>query len=90
MFEGQFGNDHVDAIMAIGNGKILSKEPGQTDDSGRWAPLATGEFLLGHPDEAQENCRQHRSCRGHAQRHLPGVPQAALENVASFTNFIDA
>jgi len=31
---------------AIGNGKIIAKD--------KWAPLATGEFLLGHPDEAQE------------------------------------
>lgn len=46
VFEGQFGDPHVEDIMAVGAGKILP--------SGQWAPLATGEFLLGHPDEAQE------------------------------------
>jgi Dyp-type peroxidase family len=53
VFEGQFGDPHADAAMAIGNGKVLDKTPDGDDDS-RWAPLATGEFLLGHPDEAQE------------------------------------
>lgn len=28
---------------------------GKLDDENRWAPLAAGEFLLGHPDEANEN-----------------------------------
>jgi len=46
VFEGQFGDAHVEDIMAVGAGKILA--------TGDWAPLATGEFLLGHPDEAQE------------------------------------
>ena len=53
VFEGQFGDPHADAAMAIGNGKVMDKTPDGDDDS-RWAPLATGEFLLGHPDEAQE------------------------------------
>jgi Dyp-type peroxidase family len=55
VFEGQFGDAHADAIMAIGNGKILDAKHGApNDDESRWGPLATGEFLLGHPDEAQE------------------------------------
>src|SRR5258708_11440113 len=55
VFEGQFGDSRVDAIMAFGNGKILDAKPGSSNDGdGRWAPLATGEFLLGHPDEAKE------------------------------------
>ena len=53
VFEGQFGDPHADAAMAIGNGKVLEKAP-EGGDGSRWAPLATGEFLLGHPDEAQE------------------------------------
>lgn len=44
VFEGQFGNDTLN--QAQGRGKLTSK--------GTWEPLATGEFLLGHPDEAQE------------------------------------
>ncbi|HXQ17587.1 MAG TPA: hypothetical protein VN814_23465 [Caulobacteraceae bacterium] len=45
VFVGQYGPKAV-AIKQIGGGKLL---PDQT-----WAPIATGEFLLGHPDEAQE------------------------------------
>jgi Dyp-type peroxidase family len=44
VFEGQFGNDTLNE--AQGNGKLTP--------NGNWEPLATGEFLLGHPDEAQE------------------------------------
>jgi deferrochelatase/peroxidase EfeB len=44
-FEGQLGPAAL-KIKMIGGGKL---EPDQT-----WAPLATGEFLLGYPDEAQE------------------------------------
>jgi Dyp-type peroxidase family len=89
VFEGQFGNDHVEAIMAIGNGKILSKQPGETDDSGRWAPLATGEFLLGHPDEAQETADS--TVPVEVMRNGTFLVYRKLhENVASFTNFIEA
>ncbi len=45
IFEGQYPPESQ-AQAAIGGGKLL---PDQT-----WAPLATGEFLLGYPDEAQE------------------------------------
>ncbi|HVU30066.1 MAG TPA: hypothetical protein VHE36_06680 [Sphingomicrobium sp.] len=45
VFEGQFPKE-IEAIRARGNGKLNS--------SGQWVPLATGEFLLGYPDEAQE------------------------------------
>jgi Dyp-type peroxidase family len=45
VFEGQFSPE-AERLRKIGGGKLL---PDQT-----WAPLATGEFLLGHPDEAQE------------------------------------
>ena len=45
VFEGQFAPD-VEAARVPGRGKIKP--------DGSWAPLATGEFLLGHPDESQE------------------------------------
>jgi deferrochelatase/peroxidase EfeB len=45
VFEGQYG-PKAGKIKMIGGGKLL---PDQS-----WAPLATGEFLLGYPDEAQE------------------------------------
>jgi deferrochelatase/peroxidase EfeB len=45
VFEGQLSGEGV-RLRMIGGGKILP------DLS--WAPLATGEFLLGYPDEAQE------------------------------------
>jgi Dyp-type peroxidase family len=44
VFEGQYEKD--EATYVVGGGKI-------TPD-GKWGALATGEFLLGHPDEAQE------------------------------------
>lgn len=44
VFTGQFEPD-VEAEKVIGRGKLL---PDQS-----WAPLATGEFVLGYPDESQ-------------------------------------
>jgi deferrochelatase/peroxidase EfeB len=45
VFEGQYGPG-AEALRAIGGGKI--------DRDQSWKPLATGELLLGHADEAQE------------------------------------
>lgn len=45
VFEGQYSGELED-IRAIGSGAL---RPDQT-----WRPLATGEFLMGYPDEAQE------------------------------------
>ena len=45
VFEGQLSGE-AERLRAIGGGKI-SKD-------NQWAPIATGEFLLGYPDEAQE------------------------------------
>ena len=45
VFEGQF-TPAAERLRAIGGGKI--------DRDQNWRALATGEFLLGHPDEAQE------------------------------------
>jgi deferrochelatase/peroxidase EfeB len=45
VFEGEYpGRD--ERAAAQGNGAF--------DGAGKWRPLATGEFLLGYPDEAQE------------------------------------
>jgi len=90
VFEGQFGDAHVEAIMAIGNGKILNVKPGKSpDDPGRWAPLATGEFLLGHPDEAQET--PDTTYPSEIMRNGTFLVYRKLhENVASFNKFIDA
>lgn len=46
VFEGQFETDE-EAKKVKGRGKWMDPEKG-------WEPLATGEFLLGHPDESQE------------------------------------
>lgn len=45
VFEGQLP-PALERLRAIGGGKLLADRS--------WAPLATGEFLLGYPDEAQE------------------------------------
>jgi deferrochelatase/peroxidase EfeB len=45
VFEGQYPGP-AERLRVIGQGKLTGAET--------WEPLATGEFLLGHPDEAQE------------------------------------
>ncbi|PWB84083.1 MAG: hypothetical protein C3F11_03175, partial [Methylocystaceae bacterium] len=45
VFEGQYARP-LEELEARGNGAV--------DGKGNWRPLATGEFLLGYPDEAQE------------------------------------
>jgi Dyp-type peroxidase family len=45
VFEGQYPKPYEKTVM-VGNGAF--------DGAGNWRPLATGEFLLGYPDEAQE------------------------------------
>ncbi len=45
IFEGQLCPKDIQQRV-VGNGKV--------DGQGTWSPLATGEFLLGYPDEAQE------------------------------------
>ncbi|HEY6873215.1 MAG TPA: hypothetical protein VI298_10865 [Geobacteraceae bacterium] len=78
VFDGQYPPE-TEAQAAIGGGKLL---PDQT-----WAPLATGEFLLGYPDEAQEVPGETypfefiRNGTFMAYRKLH-------ENVASFRNYI--
>ena len=80
VFAGQYG-PKAEAIKQIGGGKLL---PDQT-----WAPLATGEFLLGYPDEAQEipgaamPLEFSRNGTFMAYRKLH-------ENTASFSSYISA
>jgi Dyp-type peroxidase family len=45
VFQGQFPGP-AQALRVVGQGKLTGAQT--------WEPLATGEFLLGHPDEAQE------------------------------------
>jgi deferrochelatase/peroxidase EfeB len=45
VFEGQYPGGHEREVQ---NGS------GAVDGAGQWRPLATGEFLLGYPDESQE------------------------------------
>ena len=46
VFKGQLPDEEMQSRV-IGNGKWMSKSKG-------WEPLATGEFILGYPDESQE------------------------------------
>lgn len=46
VFEGQLRPED-EAKLVLGRGKWMSPDKG-------WQPLATGEFVLGHPDESQE------------------------------------
>ncbi|MDV3459144.1 hypothetical protein RZN05_19260 [Sphingomonas sp. HF-S4] len=45
VFSGQFSGE-AERVRVAGGGKLMA--------DGSWQPLATGEFLLGYPDEAQE------------------------------------
>ena len=49
-FDGQHTGTKA-AQLVIGNGKLV---PGARGGAASWQALATGEFILGHPDEAQE------------------------------------
>jgi Dyp-type peroxidase family len=88
VFEGQFGDAHADAAMAIGNGKIVSAKPDDPkSETSRWAPVATGEFLLGHPDEAQETADC--SAPGEVLRNGTFLVYRKLhENVGKFRAFV--
>lgn len=78
VFEGQYPAEQLQAA-AVGQGAV--------DGNGNWRPLATGEFLLGYPDEAQETPGSamplsfSRNGTFLAYRKLH-------ENVASWRNFI--
>tara|TARA_R110002096_G_scaffold257381_1_gene450748 strand:+ start:69474 stop:71150 length:1677 start_codon:yes stop_codon:yes gene_type:complete len=49
VFEGQYPVE-IEKERVIGRGKYIPNDEGVLT----WEPIATGEFLLGHPDEAQE------------------------------------
>jgi hypothetical protein len=59
----------------IGNGKLV---PGRRGAAASWQPLATGEFILGHADEAGAADRGGTG-PADAQRDLHGLAQAAPE-----------
>ena len=67
VFEGQI----TDEYRVAGRGKLTRE--------GGWARLETGEFLLGHPDEAHEYPPAPRADPAVPQRYLHGVPQTAPE-----------
>ena len=46
VFEGQYSDPEIMGKEVIGQGKLTAEQ--------NWVPLATGEFLLGYADEAQE------------------------------------
>lgn len=50
VFDGQYPAP-VESAKVLGNGKLTTADD---DKTLVWKPLATGEFLLGYPDEAQE------------------------------------
>ena len=72
--------------LSIGGGKPTGQDP---RTAAGWAPIATGEFVLGHPDEASE------------YPEAPGPPlfsrngsfmayRKLHQNVASFENYLEA
>jgi Dyp-type peroxidase family len=89
VFEGQFGSPWADFEMSVGNGKLLPAKKGQDPlDPERWAPLATGELLLGYPDEAQEIAPM--AAPGEIMRNGTFMVFRKLhENVKSFHDYFD-
>jgi deferrochelatase/peroxidase EfeB len=53
-FTDALGDPVFEAQYPEGFEKQAAEGNGAVDGSGNWRPLATGEFLLGYPDEAQE------------------------------------
>jgi deferrochelatase/peroxidase EfeB len=53
-FTDALGDPVFEAQYPDGFEKEAAKGNGAVDGAGNWRPLATGEFLLGYPDEAQE------------------------------------
>jgi len=85
VFEGQFGPE-LEAVQVVGNGKLLGKK--SADEPNQWVPLATGEFLLGYPDEAQEVAGA--AMPWEFSRNGTFMSYRKLhENVVSFRRFLD-
>lgn len=53
-FVDAIGDPVFEGQLPDGGVKARVEGSGKTDRTGAWSPLATGEFLLGYPDEAQE------------------------------------
>ncbi|MGH6796152.1 MAG: hypothetical protein ACREDH_13385, partial [Methylocella sp.] len=79
VFDGQYPDDY-EQTFKIGNGAL--------DGKGNWRPLATGEFLLGYPDEAQEIAGA--AMPHDFSRNGTFVAYRKLhQNVAAFRTFLD-
>ncbi len=77
VFEGQTNV----AARALGRGKLTR--------DGNWEPLATGEFLLGHVDEAMEYPRTAPTPALLAHNGTYMVYRKLHENVGTFNRFLD-
>lgn len=79
VFEGQYPDGYEKAFM-VGNGALAG--------DGQWRPLATGEFLLGYPNEAQETAG---AAMPHAfSRNGTFMAYRKLsQDVAAFNSFLD-
>jgi Dyp-type peroxidase family len=79
VFDGQYPNRYEQNFKE-GNGAL--------DANGHWRPLATGEFLLGYPDESQEIA--HAAMPHAFSRNGTFLVYRKLhQNVAAFRKFID-
>ncbi|HEY2134934.1 MAG TPA: hypothetical protein VGH49_03545 [Xanthobacteraceae bacterium] len=78
VFDGQLPGNFLKQV-AVGNGAF--------DGAGNWRPIATGEFLLGYPDEAQEVAGAGMpldfSCNGTFMAY-----RKLHQNVAAFRTFL--
>ncbi|MEM7237944.1 MAG: hypothetical protein AAF501_08990, partial [Pseudomonadota bacterium] len=81
VFEGQFDDAEMDKKVK-GRGKWMNPDRG-------WEPLATGEFLLGHPDESQELPPAARPPEFSTNGTFMAF-RKLHENVESFFNYIAA
>src|SRR5262249_27295233 len=79
LFDGQFPKQ-IEEAKVRGNGKLNS--------NGEWVPLATGEFLLGYPDEAQE-IPLHGALRIIARNGTYLASRKLQQNVVQFRKWLD-
>ena len=79
-FEGQYPPEQM-KTRVIGRGKWMSRDAG-------WQPIATGEFVLGHPDESQELTPASTPANFMANGSFM-VYRKLHENLATFAEVID-